>query len=162
MTQFAAIPTVYKGVQFRSRLEARWAAFFDAANLGWQYEPFDLNGWIPDFTMDRSSHPVHPDRPALIEIKPLTNADCNGIAPRHVTGKIERALDIPTSASDFANSDYLNRIHHIPMLVGCDPSLSWVFAGPDTWLLRQDFFAGWEQFWAVAGNSVQWKAPRHG
>jgi hypothetical protein len=24
-----AIPTIYQGVEYRSRLEARWAAFFD-------------------------------------------------------------------------------------------------------------------------------------
>jgi hypothetical protein len=28
-----AIPTVYRGQQFRSRLEARWAAFFDLLRL---------------------------------------------------------------------------------------------------------------------------------
>jgi len=32
----AAIPTLYKDVQFRSRLEAKWAAFFDL--LGWDSE----------------------------------------------------------------------------------------------------------------------------
>lgn len=34
-----AIETRYKGYRFRSRLEARWAVFFDALGLGWQYEP---------------------------------------------------------------------------------------------------------------------------
>ena len=32
-TKIAAIPTTYSGVVFRSRLEARWAAFFDLC--GW-------------------------------------------------------------------------------------------------------------------------------
>jgi hypothetical protein len=49
-----AIETRYKGYRFRSRLEARWAVFFDALNLEWEYEPegFDLGalGWyLPDF-----------------------------------------------------------------------------------------------------------------
>jgi hypothetical protein len=39
-----AIPTVYKGVQMRSRLEARWAAFFDELGWPWEYEPVDLAG----------------------------------------------------------------------------------------------------------------------
>ncbi|MEA2669684.1 MAG: hypothetical protein QOJ33_2618, partial [Chloroflexota bacterium] len=30
-----AIPTTYDGVNFRSRLEAKWAAFFDL--LGWRW-----------------------------------------------------------------------------------------------------------------------------
>jgi hypothetical protein len=34
-----AIETHYKGYRFRSRLEARWAVFFDALGYEWQYEP---------------------------------------------------------------------------------------------------------------------------
>lgn len=48
-----AIETRYKGYRFRSRLEARWAVFFDALGVQWQYEPegFDLDGvlYLPDF-----------------------------------------------------------------------------------------------------------------
>ena len=49
-----AIQTRYKGYHFRSRLEARWAVFFDAMGWNWEYEPegFDLgNGlyYLPDF-----------------------------------------------------------------------------------------------------------------
>jgi hypothetical protein len=46
---YANIPTLYGGVKFRSRLEARWAAFADLAGWEWEYEPVDLKGWIPDF-----------------------------------------------------------------------------------------------------------------
>lgn len=42
-------PTRYNGVEFRSRLEARWAAFFDILGWEWRYEPVDLEGWTPDF-----------------------------------------------------------------------------------------------------------------
>lgn len=34
----SAIETIYKGRRFRSRLEARWAIFFDAIDIGWEYE----------------------------------------------------------------------------------------------------------------------------
>lgn len=34
-----AITTIYKNIQFRSRLEARWAVFFDTLNIEWKYEP---------------------------------------------------------------------------------------------------------------------------
>lgn len=49
-----AIETRYKGYRFRSRLEARWAVFFDALGLTWEYEPegFELPGgvrYLPDF-----------------------------------------------------------------------------------------------------------------
>ena len=48
------IETVYKGYKFRSRLEARWAVFFDRIGCKWEYEPegFDLGGgvyYLPDF-----------------------------------------------------------------------------------------------------------------
>lgn len=51
-----AIPTEYKGYRFRSRLEARWAVFFDACRVRWEYEPegFELpNGqlYLPDFLL---------------------------------------------------------------------------------------------------------------
>jgi hypothetical protein len=49
-----AIETRYKGYRFRSRLEARWAVFFDAFPLRWEYEPegYDLGAagyYLPDF-----------------------------------------------------------------------------------------------------------------
>lgn len=48
-----AIQTRYKGYNFRSRLEARWAVFFDACGYQWEYEPegFDLGEtwYLPDF-----------------------------------------------------------------------------------------------------------------
>lgn len=51
-----AIETVYNGYRFRSRLEARWAVFFDACGVRWEYEPegYDLgNGlyYLPDFLL---------------------------------------------------------------------------------------------------------------
>lgn len=49
-----AIETTYAGCRFRSRLEARWAVFFDHFGLTWQYEPegFELaerRRYLPDF-----------------------------------------------------------------------------------------------------------------
>lgn len=37
-TQIKPIETYYNGYRFRSRLEARWAVFFDAAGIKYQYE----------------------------------------------------------------------------------------------------------------------------
>lgn len=59
------IPTAYAGVNFRSRLEARWACFFDNVGWDWAYEPFDLDGYIPDFVLNFKL------RPMLAEVKPL-------------------------------------------------------------------------------------------
>ena len=51
-----AIQTRYRGYNFRSRLEARWAVAFDAMGLRWEYEPegFVLPGgthYLPDFAV---------------------------------------------------------------------------------------------------------------
>lgn len=48
------IQTRYKGFWFRSRLEARWAVFFDSLDLSWSYEVqgFRLSNslnYLPDF-----------------------------------------------------------------------------------------------------------------
>ena len=39
MTTLKAIETSYADCRFRSRLEARWAVFFDAMGIEWHYEP---------------------------------------------------------------------------------------------------------------------------
>jgi len=36
--EIKAIETVYKGYRFRSRLEARWAVFFENVGIKWEYE----------------------------------------------------------------------------------------------------------------------------
>lgn len=61
----AAHPTTYAGVEFRSRLEARWAAFFDLVKWKWEYEPLDLSGWTPDFSLRGARRNI------LVEVKPI-------------------------------------------------------------------------------------------
>ncbi len=67
-----AHPTVYRDVHFRSRLEARWAAFFDLAGWKWEYEPLDLNRWTPDFrvTFPCGHSECNGSHTLLVEIKP--------------------------------------------------------------------------------------------
>lgn len=76
----AGIPTVFRGVEYRSRLEARWAAFFDG--IGWQatYEPFDGEGYIPDFV-------IAGEVPLIVEVKPaVTRAQFDAAIPRVTSG----------------------------------------------------------------------------
>lgn len=48
MHPIKAIPTIYKGIRFKSRLEAAFAAFLDSMNIKWQYEPqsYVVNSYI--------------------------------------------------------------------------------------------------------------------
>jgi hypothetical protein len=57
MSGIKAIETRYKGYRFRSRLEARWAVFFDALGIAWEYEKqgFALTSgnYLPDFWLPK-------------------------------------------------------------------------------------------------------------
>lgn len=49
-----SIETIYNGYKFRSRLEARWAIFFDAVGIKYEYEPEGIrlttgDWYLPDF-----------------------------------------------------------------------------------------------------------------
>lgn len=50
-----SVETRYKNYRFRSRLEARWAVFFDIADIPWEYEPqgyvIDGRPYLPDFLL---------------------------------------------------------------------------------------------------------------
>ena len=56
MRKLKPIQTEYNGYLFRSRLEARWAVFFDACGIDYEYEPEGYrldNGlmYLPDFLL---------------------------------------------------------------------------------------------------------------
>jgi len=74
MGTIKAIETRYKGYRFRSRLEARWAVFFDALGIPWEYEKegFELlsGRYLPDFylTEDKLWVEIKGPRPTEIEI----------------------------------------------------------------------------------------------
>lgn len=81
-----AIETTYAGCRFRSRLEARWAVFFDTIGVRWEYEPqgfhvtrrlqcreedggLDEFLYLPDFWL--------PDADMFAEVKgALTDDEC--------------------------------------------------------------------------------------
>lgn len=60
------IETEYKGYRFRSRLEARWAVFFESLDIRFEYEPegyqlTDGTRYLPDFYL--------PDSDTFFEVK---------------------------------------------------------------------------------------------
>lgn len=76
-----AIQTLYRGYKFRSRLEARWAVFFDALNIKYLYEPEgfqfdDGTMYLPDFYL--------PDSDSFFEVK--------GIMSQIDRGKINKLV----------------------------------------------------------------------
>lgn len=71
-----AIETVYKGYRFRSRLEARWAVFFEKLGWEWRYEHQgyeigwgeDRIPWLPDFEITVPRFAGEPTR-LYVEVK---------------------------------------------------------------------------------------------
>lgn len=93
------IETQYKGYRFRSRLEARWAVFFDYLEIKWLYEPegFDLGDglyYLPDFYL--------PDLDLWIEVKGvMTKKDHQKLEAFAKSGREINALgNIPNENED--------------------------------------------------------------
>jgi hypothetical protein len=63
MYEIKAKTEIYKGILFKSKLEAKWAKFFDACGWKWEYEPMGLDGWIPNFVL-------YGNKTVLCEVKP--------------------------------------------------------------------------------------------
>lgn len=95
------IETNYKGYRFRSRLEARWAVFFDALGVAWDYEKegYDLGdaGWyLPDFWL--------PSLGIFVEIKP---GETSLFGHRHLE-VFSQAILICGEPGDYKSYDYVN------------------------------------------------------
>jgi hypothetical protein len=141
MYEIAARPTRYAGVEFRSRLEARWAAFFDLCKLRWDYEPIDLHGWTPDFTIET------PYCKVFVEVKPVDVCSRDPAFDKAFAywDKVQVLL-LGLAPLEYATGNLL------------DPPLGAKYGWPDVaeYLYRRDAQA----FWREAGNIVQWKPRR--
>ena len=100
MTMLRAIETQYKGYRFRSRLEARWAVFFDALDLKWEYEPegfvTDAGPYLPDFRVWTPQ-----GKPMWYEVKP------SGVAKDPKFDAFRFALP-KTDAGEYARAELLS------------------------------------------------------
>jgi hypothetical protein len=85
-----SVKTYYRDRLFRSRLEARWAAFFDLCGWGWEYEPseFTSSNWLPDFAILGAEGPI------LTEVKPIDRFD------QAVADRIDRAVPVLLGRTD--------------------------------------------------------------
>jgi hypothetical protein len=178
-----AIPTVYAGVQFRSRLEARWAAFFDLLRWPWDYEPIDLEGYIPDFL-------IRAREPFIVEVKGRSE-EISGARRKIMRSGWEGDALIVTDhlPTEGSGPPRLGAVAGGPCrLVWCvscknlrgdEPRPSWwegeyvggaalglieCSGGNGECLLcgeKPDFPSWWGvMLWREAGNRVQWRSPR--
>ena len=91
MSEIKAMETLYKGFRFRSRLEARWAMFFELAGVTWEFEPQPMlvNGgpYLPDFFV-KDGH-----RSFYHEVKPVHDAARIKPTRVYLGGKMSTAHD---------------------------------------------------------------------
>lgn len=182
-----AIPTHYKGIRFRSRLEAKWAVFFDLCGWDWHYEPFDANGWIPDFVIVGKRGPI------LVEIKPTAffQAAVAEKAERAVVGTPWYGNELLLlglgpfrlrtpygSVGDYRMLGWLGEAWPDPQ----QPEWNWAEAPLGVWTANHGFChsessygdrisgehtGNWghesgdaiDRMWGSASNTAQWKAP---
>lgn len=134
-----AIPTTYAGVNFRSRHEAKWAVFFDLCGWKWDYEPFDLDGWAPDFRLRTDAGPV------LVEVKPseidlLTIDELAAVYQKALVHAFDKnVLLLGASPLD----------HTVGLAVG--------WPEPSDEFLHAIHVSDADDKWREAGNMVQWK-----
>ena len=118
------IPTLYEGYNFRTRLEARWAVFFDHLGVQWVYESegYELgNGlrYLPDFWLPRNDmwldvKPGPADVMALEKARRLFAKSkyplflANGMPDNHGTyiGPREFSIDFAILLPGFRLSEY--------------------------------------------------------
>lgn len=103
-----AIETQYKGYRFRSRLEARWAVFFDNAGIEWLYEPegyyLDSGPYLPDFFLPEIAGGT------WIEVKPNAELSKNNNEQRKIVdlvrGTGRRGMIVKGLPLEGFNGDY--------------------------------------------------------
>lgn len=85
-----AIDTIYRGNFFRSRGEAKWAVFMDAAGVAYEYEPqgfeTEAGRYLPDFYL--------PDLGEWLEIKPRIELVTDYDRQRHQAFAIHNRISI--------------------------------------------------------------------
>ena len=103
-----AKPTKYRGIQFRSKLEAQWAWILDnyCRDLNWDYEPDPYStpwGWYsPDFIVRERSRPDRPPIEIFMEIKGPrpTSKECEKL--EHIGDQLGGWLLVSGSMWDWA------------------------------------------------------------
>jgi hypothetical protein len=147
----AAHETTYRSTVFRSRLEARWAAFFDEVSereiltIDWRYEPIDLRGWTPDFYIKF----------------PCWHSECSNHHELYVEVKPYWAID------EFKSHPLHNFDAYIspnPAMFGINPHITqWEMAhgaGGGTYTLDGIIsvsHADIDEMWEEAGNNTRYK-----
>jgi hypothetical protein len=138
-----ARPTFYNGTQYRSELEAAWAAFFELRGINSEYEPaLDLISWRPDFLIRVG------DDFQLAEVKPFLNVEQwknSGVLQKVAESLQGSTLAVLLGVSPISPSNFLFRIVPLPV------------ENPEFEPLSFGETEDVERDWKRAKNAVQWR-----
>lgn len=155
--KYGAIPTVFDGVQYRSRLEARVACFLKLHGYWFDYEPFELEGnYIPDFICELPLGTV------LVECKPAIRPQEFRRPCRKITksGWVGPALVIGSQLSLAPDGR-----GDLTLFGSTDAEQGgWSRVGRERWPASWGAYPFYDCFdkWVTSGNFVQWKKPVSG
>ena len=156
MERIKAIETYYKGYRFRSRLEARWAVFFDALGIKYVYEPEGLKlsdgtCYLPDFYL--------PESDSFFEVKGLmTDKDRHKI--EQLIRDTEKYVTIGYDNCEFEATNGNGELElcekEYSVLWFCYQCHSWFFSGSDFFNCVMPCCGGW------SGNFDEYDAVADG
>lgn len=126
---FTARPTTYNGIEMRSRLEARYAAWLDTLGIRWTYEPrafANVRGqYLPDFQL-HGVEILGSEREVFVEIKPT---------PASITRDVRSKAQIiwasePDAFVVFESPQCAPEVHVPPTHGGVNMVMQWTRPAP--------------------------------
>lgn len=164
-----AIETLWRGVRFRSRLEARWAVFFDELGVEYSYEPegFDIDGiwYLPDFWLPQQSVFLEAkpslDRVPLDELRKISAFGLSDM-PWGATGLL--LLDGPPHPEKEGMGPWFIRNHHLySNILRPEAREAWFHLCPDCHRLSVEYGALIPAFIDAYGSAGgKWSPPELG
>lgn len=132
-----ARPTVYKGIQMRSRLEADYAAALDRDERPWTYEPTCFAGpdsqWLPDFKAEMTSAYIEVKPAYLIENDAETFMDVYARVDKILTRMTVAWLSEPDATLNLVFWRYGGSQEEAPLSIECAPGYpGWLAYTPST------------------------------
>lgn len=157
----AAIPTIYNGRRYRSRLEARWAAFFDRLQWKFEYEPIDLGAWSPDFLIHGCGKWEYRNvkMPTMVEVKPILSFD-KSVASRMIgacrSAGFDGGLILAGTSATYCWVFAPHKVHPVELVFNRD-DYSWDVSCDDRLKGAVEPTTRRDQFWIQASNEAQWR-----
>lgn len=182
MKKIRAIETSYAGCRFRSRLEARWAVFFDKLGIEWEHEPegFETSAgrYLPDFQIRvpsdgypywfevKPSNAPHDERHRVLCVETATPTIVARGMPRNYRDQMrgdKSAITAMLWGDRLGGAQYPagdERPEELPCaFVGLVQGLQCALPMPDG-REKSRFISGWPDNWDLIHKARHWKVDQ--